>query len=420
MARNKETVILTKQIVSNVLLFFLVFGLAVTVDPIAFKKRFKKPLPLCIGLICQFLILPLLGFTCCVLFFKNEPLYGIPLIATASSPGGSYSNWWCSIFNADLPLSMAMTTSSSLLSALTLPANILLYTELAFPKETQVKLSWDGLFTTISLVIVGIFSGLFFGKNYPRYTQKLNALGNACGVALVLMGFFLSSNSSAPIWDRDWKFYVGVTLPCVLGLMISLATARLCRLKRPSCLAVAIEVCYQNTAIPLAVILNSFSDDPKYCNGGREEEDAGGGTEEKMCDAVGLALGVPTYYQTVQIFSLAVCCLCCWKGGWTLAPKDESFFNVIGKNYQVAEKEDEEEDENDEEAMRSRRRSTRRSDSATAANTTDNNTCSSGDLEDPYAIDTRSYRLSSKGSEMVAIALEDDAEDIDAPVADDR
>jgi len=420
MARNKETVILTKQIVSNVLLFFLVFGLAVTVDPIAFKKRFKKPLPLCIGLICQFLILPLLGFTCCVLFFKNEPLYGIPLIVTASSPGGSYSNWWCSIFNADLPLSMAMTTSSSLLSALTLPANILLYTELAFPKETQVKLSWDGLFTTISLVIVGIFSGLFFGKNYPRYTQKLNALGNACGVALVLMGFFLSSNSSAPIWDRDWKFYVGVTLPCVLGLMISLATARLCRLKRPSCLAVAIEVCYQNTAIPLAVILNSFSDDPKYCNGGREEEDAGGGTEEKMCDAVGLALGVPTYYQTVQIFSLAVCCLCCWKGGWTLAPKDESFFNVIGKNYQVAEKEDEEEDENDEEAMRSRRRSTRRSDSATAANTTDNNTCSSGDLEDPYAIDTRSYRLSSKGSEMVAIALEDDAEDIDAPVADDR
>ena len=113
--------------------------------------------------------------------------------------------------------------------------------------------------------------------------------------------------------------------------------ARLCRLKRPSCLAVAIEVCYQNTAIPLAVILNSFSDDPKYCG-----EHIG---EEEKCDAVGLALGVPTYYQMVQIFSLAVCCLLCWKGGWTLAPKDESFFNVIGKNHQVEEKEEEEEEE---------------------------------------------------------------------------
>ena len=68
------------------------------------------------------------------------------------------------MFYADLPLALAMTTSSSVVSTLTLPANILLYTELAFPKETQVKLSWEGLFTTITLVIVGIFSGLFVGK----------------------------------------------------------------------------------------------------------------------------------------------------------------------------------------------------------------------------------------------------------------
>ena len=391
MGGKEET---TKKVVSNLLLFLLVFGLAVTVNPTAFKKRFKKPVPLVIGLGCQFVVLPVLGFVCCLVFFKDDPLYGIPLIATASSPGGSYSNWWCSIFNADLPLSMAMTTSSSLLSALTLPANILLYTELAFPKETQVKLSWDGLFTTITLVIVGIFSGLFVGKTYPRYKQRLNVLGNVCGVALVLFGFFLSSNSSAPIWDRDWKFYVGVTLPCVSGLIISLAMARLCRLKRPSCLAVAIEVCYQNTAIPLAVILNSFSDDPKYCG-----EHIG---EEEKCDAVGLALGVPTYYQMVQIFSLAVCCLLCWKGGWTLAPKDESFFNVIGKNHQVEEKEEEEEEE-EEEAVEEEgegEEGRRRSRNATT-NATDNN-----DEENPYVIDVASYRISlgtdaaaSKGSE---------------------
>ena len=57
-------------------------------------------------------------------------------------------------------------TASSSLLAPTLH-NILLYTELAFPKETQVKLL-DELFTTITLVIVGIFSGLFVGKTYPR------------------------------------------------------------------------------------------------------------------------------------------------------------------------------------------------------------------------------------------------------------
>ena len=333
MSKTRE---LVQQILSNVLLFFLVFGLAVTVDVVAFRKRFQKPSGIFIGLACQFLVLPLLGFACCLAFFKDSPLYGIPLIITASSPGGSYSNWWCAIFNADLALSMAMTTASSLLSALTLPMNILLYSKLAFPNENKVKLKWLGLFTTIALVIVGIFSGLFTGHFYPKYKQRCNSIGNICGVALVVMGFFLSSNSSAPIWNRDWKFYVGVTLPCVFGLCISLFTARLFKLKKPSALAVAIEVCYQNTAIPLAVILNSFSDDEKYCDKLAEGE---------KCDAVGLALGIPTYYQTVQIFSLAVCCLICWKAGWTLAPSTDHFFKVISNNYQIDENSDDEVDD---------------------------------------------------------------------------
>jgi hypothetical protein len=130
----------------------------------------------------------------------------------------------------------------------------------------------------------------------------------------------------------------------------------------------------------------------------------------ETCDAVGLALGVPTYYQTVQIFSLAVCCLCCWKGGWTLAPKDESFFNVIGRNYQVPEKEDD--DENEEEEERRRRRGGGETTTNTTTTTYNNNTAGE-DLEDPleaYRISVSTDTVSKKGnaSEMVAIALEDD------------
>ena len=82
MGGKEET---TKKVVSNLLLFLLVFGLAVTVNPTAFKKRFKKPLPLVIGLGCKIEVLPVLGYVCCLVFFKDDPLYGIPLIATASS-----------------------------------------------------------------------------------------------------------------------------------------------------------------------------------------------------------------------------------------------------------------------------------------------------------------------------------------------
>ena len=53
-------------------------------------------------------------------------VYGITLLIVASSPGGSYSNLWCSLFNADLALSVKGAdtcgdTSPSQLAHATLP-----------------------------------------------------------------------------------------------------------------------------------------------------------------------------------------------------------------------------------------------------------------------------------------------------------
>ena len=43
------------------------------------------------------------------------------LMVVVSSPGGAYSNWWCSLFNADLALSITATTCSTVLSVGLLP-----------------------------------------------------------------------------------------------------------------------------------------------------------------------------------------------------------------------------------------------------------------------------------------------------------
>ena len=68
---------------------------------------------------------------------------GITLIATTCSPGGAYSNWWCSLFNADLALSIAMTAVSTFVSVGFLPLNILIYVSAAYGSlglhKTSVK-----------------------------------------------------------------------------------------------------------------------------------------------------------------------------------------------------------------------------------------------------------------------------------------
>jgi predicted Na+-dependent transporter len=52
--------------------------------------------------------------------------------------GGSFSNWWCSVFNVDLALSVALTTISTACSVFMLPLNLFVYARLAYGHSVQV------------------------------------------------------------------------------------------------------------------------------------------------------------------------------------------------------------------------------------------------------------------------------------------
>jgi predicted Na+-dependent transporter len=77
---------------SNLLLFVLVFGMSATVDMECMSTQIRNAKGIGAGVLCQFVILPFLGFLV-VRTFELEPAIGIPLLVVTSSPGGSYSNW---------------------------------------------------------------------------------------------------------------------------------------------------------------------------------------------------------------------------------------------------------------------------------------------------------------------------------------
>ena len=185
-----------------------------------------------------------------------EPL-GLTLLVVTSSPGGSYSNWWCSVFNADLALSVTMTAISTLLSIVMLPANLLLYTRFSYHGDVVAALDWPSIFIALAVVIVAILTGLLAsyhcGKADKRSFQKLaNHMGNVAGFSLIMFSVFLSNSgddSDSKVWSRDWPFYVGVASPCVGGLIIANIISTLLRLRRPERVTVAIECCYQNVSV---------------------------------------------------------------------------------------------------------------------------------------------------------------------------
>lgn len=244
------------EVLSSVLLFFLVFGMSATVDVEKLRKQLKNKHALLTGISLQFLILPLVGFIIVKIFDFSAPV-GITLLVVTSSPGGSYSNWWCSLFNAELALSVTMTALSTFLSVFMLPVNLVIYASSSYSSAVVKSLDWRALFMSLFVVIGGISSGLFcsaYFKDSPRLSRKIqraaNRFGNIAGLFLITFSIAVSSSdNNAALWEEDAKFFIGVALPAVIGITIATGMATTFNLEKPERVAVAVESCYQNTGI---------------------------------------------------------------------------------------------------------------------------------------------------------------------------
>jgi sodium/bile acid cotransporter 2 len=209
-----------------------------------------------------------------------------------------------------------MTAISTLLGVFMLPANLMLYARLSYEGNILDLLNWWALFTAMSIVIGAIALGLVASSWYNSKVFHLmaNKLGNLCGIALVIFSAVLAnSNQDARLWDQDWKFYVGVTGPCLLALLIANVVTYLLKLSAPERETVSIEVCYQNVGIATSIALTMFEG-----------------------DELAEALGVPFFYGLVQAVSLAIYCLGAWKLGWTKASKNASLWKALTTSYEVS------------------------------------------------------------------------------------
>lgn len=323
--------------ISLILLFFLMCGLSATVDFKLFKSKFEAKRGIAVGVFCQFFVMPFLGFSAAKLFNLPSKL-GIALMVMTSSPGGAFSGLWCSIFNADLALSVAMTTCSTICSIFMLPLNLYVYVNTLY--GTNVVVPWATLAINIAVAIGATVIGLFIGAKLPLYRDKFNTLGNLSGIILIMMALVPqdkqeatghSGNMTAEAaelhmlnaegwcdgvfgFGRPAAFYMATAMPCFLGLFVALGAASLpcLGLIKEERVAISVETLYQNTGLALSIALSAFSD---------------------PC-AVTAASGVPLFYGAVEALLLPGLLAVSWRIGWTYAPAKESCWVVVKSNYQ--------------------------------------------------------------------------------------
>jgi hypothetical protein len=233
-----------------------------------------------------------------------------------------------------------MTAISTLLSVFLMPMNLLVYSKYAFKNDNVVvddndendasdaadegqnntnavvqSIDFIALFISLSVVISAIGLGLLASAKVHSYKFNImaNRIGNYAGLLLVGYSIFMSNTGGqTSMWEHSWQFYVGVSLPCLAGLLIGNVLSSFLSLKKPERVTLAVECCYQIVGIAMSVALTMFQGD----------------------DAAS-ALAVPVFYGLCEIVFLLPYCLLCWKMGWTKAPSNISFWTMISTSYEV-------------------------------------------------------------------------------------
>ena len=108
----------------NIVLAFVMFGVALGIKPKTFVDIAKKPQSVFLGIICQIFLLPALTFLLTITF-KNwlSPMIALGMILVASCPGGNISNFITSLSRGNTELSVSLTAFNTAVSIFTTPLN---------------------------------------------------------------------------------------------------------------------------------------------------------------------------------------------------------------------------------------------------------------------------------------------------------
>ena len=232
------------------LLQLIMFGVGTTMGYKDFGGIIRTPKAVIIGIICQFTIMPIVGFTIANTFeFPPEIAAGIILIGCV--PSGLASNVMSYIANANVPLSITVTAVATLLAPLMTP----LLMELLAGQFVSVDF-FTMMRDIIEMVILPICAGLlynyFLGGKFPGLDRAMPL------VSMVSIALIITIITAA---GRDSLIAVGpllvlaVLVHNLFGFTLGYSISKLFRLDERSCRTIAIEVGLQNGGLASGLAL---------------------------------------------------------------------------------------------------------------------------------------------------------------------
>ena len=236
------------------LLGIVMLGMGLTIDPKDFKIIFQAPRSVIIGVVLQYTIMPLSAFLI-VKLFHLPPEIAIGVILVGCCPGGTSSNVMSYLANANVALSVAITSVSTLLAPLLTPALIYLFAH-EWLQVSFISMFWS----VVQVILIPIIIGFVLQKLFKTFADKTaTALPIVSVVAISLILASVVGSSKAQILATGLLIFAVVILHNLIGYILGYTFAKILKLDRPDKKAVSIEVGMQNSGLAVSLATVHFN-----------------------------------------------------------------------------------------------------------------------------------------------------------------
>jgi len=263
----------------NIVLAFVMFGVALGIKPRLFKDVFVKPKSVLVGLLSQLVALPLVTFLLIVaLRHYLTPMVAMGMILVAACPGGNISNFMTQFAKGNTELSISLTAITTSLAIVLTPANFALwgglYVNFVNPEASmalrELHINVWQMFETVFLLLgIPLTLGMLTSHYLPKVAEKLRRPMQYFSIIFFIIMVLLAFGNNLDIFIHYiWYVFFIVLVHNFLVLTTGFSLASAFQLPPKDRRTLTIETGIQNSGLGLVLLFNSKIFPPDLAIGG--------------------------------------------------------------------------------------------------------------------------------------------------------
>ena len=264
------------MMIVNIILAFVMFGVALGIKLDTFKKVFTNPKSVIVGVLLQWIALPAITFAVALALSPLiTPMVALGMILVASCPGGNISNFMSSLSKGNVELSVSMTAITTATAPIITPINFFVWGSLyssiiaVHNDIPRLVIPFMPMLEQILLLLgVPIVLGLIFAHYFPNATKKITKPAQVISILLFLGMVIVSFSQNFQIFlDNIFYVFFVVLLHNGAALATGYFGGKLAKVSQADRRSLTVEVGIQNSGLGLILLFNSAIFPPEIWHG---------------------------------------------------------------------------------------------------------------------------------------------------------